>query len=197
MIFFKGLESEETSHWIGHHGRPKQFGNDVEAVGNHFLFSQYYRRGSSKKGKPHPEIFLTAAKKLGISPKDCLAFEDTASGIQAAQAAGMDVVGVATQFSVEKLLDLGCLAGIHDYTEIQFFYPLQCKKSIYFYLILSPCLTYFMESWIVYRFMDRCTTVANTIELSQEDLVLTKGQRIYGSGVFFSLFQGITSYELH
>ena len=74
-----------------------------------------------KKGKPHPEIFLTAAKKLGIGPKDCLAFEDTASGIQAAQAAGMDVVGVATQFSVEKLLDLGCLAGIHDY-EKQFFY---------------------------------------------------------------------------
>ena len=72
-----------------------------------------------EKGKPHPEIFLTAAKKLGISPKDCLAFEDTASGIQAAQTAGMKVVGVATQFSVEKLLDLGCVAGIHDFTEIQ------------------------------------------------------------------------------
>ena len=72
-----------------------------------------------EKGKPHPEIFLTAAKKLGIAPKDCLAFEDTASGIQAAQAVGMKVVGVATQFSVEKLLDLGCVAGIHDFTEIQ------------------------------------------------------------------------------
>ena len=72
-----------------------------------------------EKGKPHPEIFLTAAKKLGIAPKDCLAFEDTASGIQAAQTAGMKVVGVATQFSVEKLLDLRCVAGIHDFTEIQ------------------------------------------------------------------------------
>ena len=72
-----------------------------------------------EKGKPHPEIFLTAAKKLGIAPKDCLAFEDTASGIQAAQTVGMKVVGVATQFSVEKLLDLGCVAGIHDFTEIQ------------------------------------------------------------------------------
>ena len=72
-----------------------------------------------EKGKPHPEIFLTAAKKLNVAPTDCLAFEDTASGIRAAQAAGMDVVGVATQFSVEKLLDLGCVAGIHDFTEIQ------------------------------------------------------------------------------
>ena len=62
---------------------------------------------------------MTAAKKLGIAPKDCLAFEDTTSSIQAAQAAGMKVVGIATQFSVEKLLDLGCVAGIHDFTEIQ------------------------------------------------------------------------------
>lgn len=67
------------------------------------------------KGKPHPEIFLTAAKKLDVAPQDCLAFEDTASGIQAAKAAGMKVVGVATQFSPEKLLDLGCVAGIENY----------------------------------------------------------------------------------
>ncbi len=72
------------------------------------------------KGKPHPEIFLIAAKKLGVVPQDCLAFEDTASGIQAAQAAGMDVVGVGTQFSLEKLLDLDCVAGIRDFTEFKF-----------------------------------------------------------------------------
>ena len=72
-----------------------------------------------KEGKPHPEVFLKAAKKLNVAPTDCLAFEDTVSGISAAQAAGMKVVGVATQFSVEKLLDLGCVAGIHNFTEIR------------------------------------------------------------------------------
>ena len=71
-----------------------------------------------KKGKPHPEIFLTAAKKLGMAPQDCLAFEDTASGIKAAQAAGMQVVGIATQFSLEKLLDLGCVLALEDYKNI-------------------------------------------------------------------------------
>lgn len=71
-----------------------------------------------KKGKPNPEIFLMAAKKLGITPSDCLAFEDTQSGIAAAQAAGMEVVGIATQFSEKKLLELGCVATLKDYTAI-------------------------------------------------------------------------------
>ena len=70
------------------------------------------------QGKPHPEIFLRAAEKIGIGPKDCLAFEDTQSGIIAAQAAGMRVVGIATQFSVEKLLDLGCIASVKDFKQL-------------------------------------------------------------------------------
>jgi beta-phosphoglucomutase len=70
------------------------------------------------KGKPHPEIFLRAASKIQMAPEHCLAFEDTLSGIQSAQAAGMDVVGVATQFSKQQLLDLGCVSAIADYTEM-------------------------------------------------------------------------------
>ncbi|MGB2515258.1 MAG: HAD family hydrolase [Flavobacteriaceae bacterium] len=70
------------------------------------------------KGKPHPEIFLRAAAKIKMAPEYCLAFEDTQSGIQSAQAAGMDVVGVATQFSKQQLLNLGCVNAIADYTEM-------------------------------------------------------------------------------
>ncbi len=70
------------------------------------------------KGKPHPEIFLRAAAKIQMAPEYCLAFEDTQSGIQSAQAAGMDVVGVATQFSKQQLLNLGCVNVIADYTEM-------------------------------------------------------------------------------
>ncbi|MGO8759253.1 MAG: HAD family hydrolase [Terracidiphilus sp.] len=46
------------------------------------------------RSKPAPDAFLTAAERLGIAPKDCLVFEDTALGIQAATAAGMASVRV-------------------------------------------------------------------------------------------------------
>lgn len=47
-----------------------------------------------EKGKPHPEPFLLAAARLGVSPQSCLVFEDTDMGIQAATAAGMASVKI-------------------------------------------------------------------------------------------------------
>jgi beta-phosphoglucomutase len=46
--------------------------------------------------KPHPEIFLLTASKLGVDPKDCLVFEDAAAGVEAAIAAGMKCVGIGS-----------------------------------------------------------------------------------------------------
>jgi len=47
------------------------------------------------RGKPDPEIFLTAAAELGLAPADCLVVEDAVSGVQAAVAGGIRCVGVA------------------------------------------------------------------------------------------------------
>jgi beta-phosphoglucomutase-like phosphatase (HAD superfamily) len=47
------------------------------------------------QGKPHPEIFLTAARELGVPADQCFAVEDAVSGVQAAKAAEMAVVGLA------------------------------------------------------------------------------------------------------
>lgn len=49
-----------------------------------------------QKGKPDPELFLTSAKRLGVSPQDCLVVEDAASGIEAAVAAGMHTLGLGS-----------------------------------------------------------------------------------------------------
>lgn len=50
--------------------------------------------GDYKKSKPDPEAFLLAAEKLGVPPQQCLVFEDTEMGIQAATAAGMASVKI-------------------------------------------------------------------------------------------------------
>jgi HAD superfamily hydrolase (TIGR01509 family) len=50
--------------------------------------------GDYERSKPDPEPFLIAAKRLGVAPEDCLVFEDTEMGIQAATAAGMASVRI-------------------------------------------------------------------------------------------------------
>jgi len=46
--------------------------------------------------KPHPDVYVKAAALLGVAAENCVVFEDSHSGIQAASAAGMQVVGVRT-----------------------------------------------------------------------------------------------------
>ncbi|MDG2055125.1 MAG: HAD family phosphatase [Phycisphaerales bacterium] len=48
-------------------------------------------------GKPDPEVFLVAADRLGIRPRDCCVIEDAPAGIQAARAAGMTAIGFASR----------------------------------------------------------------------------------------------------
>lgn len=55
------------------------------------------------QGKPHPEIFLTAAAELGQAPGACFVVEDAASGVQAAKAGGMAAIGVARAGDAEAL----------------------------------------------------------------------------------------------
>lgn len=56
-----------------------------------------------KKGKPAPDVFLTAAKKLSIHPKECLVFEDIPNGIAAGKSAGMEVCAIEDEFSIEMI----------------------------------------------------------------------------------------------
>lgn len=46
------------------------------------------------EGKPAPDIYLAAARRIGVAPAECLAFEDALSGVRSAKAAGMFVVAV-------------------------------------------------------------------------------------------------------
>jgi HAD superfamily hydrolase (TIGR01509 family) len=71
------------------------------------------------RGKPAPDVYLEAARRLGVRPAQCVAVEDSASGIRAAHAAGMRVVAYPNRHfpppsDVLALADdvLGSLAGL-------------------------------------------------------------------------------------
>jgi len=61
-----------------------------------------------KNSKPHPEIYLTACRRLGEKPSDCLALEDSDNGVLSATAAGLTVIQVPDLLSPsEKVKALG------------------------------------------------------------------------------------------
>jgi len=59
-----------------------------------------------ERPKPYPDVYLKVAEKLGFSPADCIVFEDSLTGVQAARAAGMRVVGVRTTLQELPEVDL-------------------------------------------------------------------------------------------
>ena len=73
-----------------------------------------------EKKKPDPEIFLTAANRLGLLASECLVVEDAVNGIQAGKAAGSLCLGLTTSFTDKQLRDVGAdwiaphLAGLDD-----------------------------------------------------------------------------------
>jgi len=56
-----------------------------------------------KRGKPDPEIFLKAAKRLRVKPSECIVFEDSLSGVEAAARAGMPCVALSTTMKRREL----------------------------------------------------------------------------------------------
>ncbi|MES2809576.1 MAG: HAD family phosphatase [Bacteroidota bacterium] len=66
----------------------------LDVLGIAHLVETLVCAGETERGKPFPDPFLAAAKKLGIDPKDCLVFEDGDPGVQSAIAAGMDWVRI-------------------------------------------------------------------------------------------------------
>jgi beta-phosphoglucomutase family hydrolase len=61
-------------------------------------FAVIVRGDEVARGKPAPDVFIEAARRLGVDASDCLVFEDAPMGIEAAQAAGMPVVALTTSF---------------------------------------------------------------------------------------------------
>lgn len=73
-----------------------------------------------ERGKPSPDIYLEAARRCGISPCNCLVFEDIVQGILAGKAAGMKVCAVEDDFSADQREEKQKLADyyIKDFSEI-------------------------------------------------------------------------------
>jgi beta-phosphoglucomutase family hydrolase len=69
-------------------------------------------------GKPTPEIFLEAARRIGVAPERCVVFEDAPFGIEAARRGGMRAVAVCSTHTSAELAGPHVIAAVHDYDEL-------------------------------------------------------------------------------
>jgi HAD superfamily hydrolase (TIGR01509 family) len=79
----------------------------LPAIGLRGYFEVVVTAEDVRLGKPDPEVYVRAARGLGLSPCACLVFEDAPVGVQAARGAGMRVIGVTTAHTAEELLAAG------------------------------------------------------------------------------------------
>ena len=69
------------------------------------------------RGKPHPDVFLKAAEKLGVAPRDCIVFEDAPMGVEAARRAGMKAVVITTTLPADAFREFDNVIRLVEHYE--------------------------------------------------------------------------------
>ena len=95
----------------------------VKALSNSLNLAKFFGKNIyhiglvENKAKPNPAIFLHAAKKLNVNPKECIVFEDSLFGFQAAKAAGMKCIAIKNEKNKNILNHVD--GAINSYSEAE------------------------------------------------------------------------------
>jgi len=103
----RSLHELECRVAVGSSAPPENVDLVLDAGGIRGYFAAAIDGSRVKRGKPAPDAFLLAAEAMGVRAERCAVVEDAPAGIQAARAAGMAAVAVATTHSAADLLHAG------------------------------------------------------------------------------------------
>jgi HAD superfamily hydrolase (TIGR01509 family) len=102
-----------------------QLSMELIAFGRHFP-DAVFSASLVPRGKPHPDIFLYAADRIGVAPEHCLVIEDSPNGVRAGIAAGMCTVGLCAASHIraghaERLRDAGAVEVFDRWSDVATF----------------------------------------------------------------------------
>ena len=122
-IFLDDIKKNNTPHTIATSSKFEdlQFSLNKLGLTKWFDINLIIYNDGTYRGKPAPDAYVLATKKLNLDPKDCVVFEDAVSGITAAYAAGIRyIIGVGNDERQTILKKLpGVIRGIHDFSKLR------------------------------------------------------------------------------
>ncbi|MGA2055140.1 MAG: HAD-IA family hydrolase [Bradyrhizobium sp.] len=93
----------EVPQCIASSSSPERLALSLEVLNMTPLFEgRVFSASNVARGKPHPDIFLHAAERLGVKPADCIVIEDSVGGVAAGRAAGAMVIGLTAAGHIQS-----------------------------------------------------------------------------------------------
>lgn len=86
---------------VGTAAAPANIGLILDTLAIRERFATIVSPSQGFRGKPHPDLFLAAAERMGVAAQDCIVFEDAPNGVEAARRAGMRAVALLTMLPAE------------------------------------------------------------------------------------------------
>ncbi len=115
IAFVRGLERAQVPRALATSASPRSASAVLSQLGLTRHFPVVVTADDVERGKPDPEVYLTAASRLEVPPRRCVVFEDSLVGVEAARRAGMFPIGLTTAHTEAELRKAGALKVIPDF----------------------------------------------------------------------------------
>lgn len=103
---------------VGSSAPPENVVLSLDGLGRRDAFQAVVTGRDVTRGKPDPQVFLLAAERLGLAPRDCAVIEDAPAGVRAATAAGMANVALLGTAPRATLLEAGACLTVESLREL-------------------------------------------------------------------------------
>jgi beta-phosphoglucomutase len=118
LDFLTTVKEKEIKMAIGSAAPPFNINFVLDNLNIRHYFQEVLSGDDVTESKPNPEVYLKAAKLLGVEPSSCIVFEDAPKGVEAASNAGMNAVVITTMHSEEEFKSYdNILLYVEDYKD--------------------------------------------------------------------------------